>query len=105
MGSLTDGEQAVRNGASFITHLFNAMLPVTEFLIFMFNISITNRLFSVIQFHHRDPGLIGLLASSKIPANKTVYYGIIADGIHTHPAALRIAYKTHPAGYFLCILI
>ncbi|EFX87360.1 hypothetical protein DAPPUDRAFT_307072 [Daphnia pulex] len=79
MGSLIQGEEAVRNGASFITHLFNAMLP----------------------FHHRDPGLIGLLASSKIPPGKTVYYGIIADGIHTHPAALRIAYRTHPKGLVL----
>ena len=29
MGSLVQGEEAVRNGASFITHLFNAMLPVS----------------------------------------------------------------------------
>lgn len=28
MGNLKDGEDAVRNGASLITHLFNAMLPV-----------------------------------------------------------------------------
>lgn len=76
MGSLLDGEEAVRQGASFITHLFNAMLP----------------------FHHRDPGLIGLLASTKIPSGRSVSYGIIADGIHTHPAALRIAYRTDPQG-------
>ncbi|GAB6021541.1 Putative N-acetylglucosamine-6-phosphate deacetylase, variant 2 [Chamberlinius hualienensis] len=77
VGNLKDGEKAVHNGASFITHLFNAMLP----------------------FHHRDPGLVGLLASNKI--NKTIYYGIIADGIHTHPAALRIAYRTNPKGLVL----
>lgn len=68
MANLSDGELAVKSGASLITHLFNAMLP----------------------FHHRDPGLVGLLASDEIPAGKTIYFGIISDGVHTHPAALRI---------------
>ncbi|KAF5304532.1 hypothetical protein FQA39_LY09583 [Lamprigera yunnana] len=76
MGNLKDGERAITNGANLITHLFNAMLP----------------------FHHRDPGLVGLLTSHNIPEDKRVYFGIISDGIHTHPSALRIAYKTHPKG-------
>ncbi|CAH1159796.1 unnamed protein product [Phaedon cochleariae] len=76
---LAQGEDAVNCGATFITHLFNAMLP----------------------FHHRDPGLVGLLTSKNIPKDKIVHFGIIADGIHTHPAALRIAYKVHPEGLVL----
>ncbi|XP_030568592.1 N-acetylglucosamine-6-phosphate deacetylase [Drosophila novamexicana] len=79
MASLSDGERAVQHGATLITHLFNAMLP----------------------FHHRDPGLVGLLASDAIPPGRTVYFGIIADGVHTHPAALRIAYRTHAEGLIL----
>ncbi|XP_030378647.1 N-acetylglucosamine-6-phosphate deacetylase [Scaptodrosophila lebanonensis] len=79
MANLSEGEQAAQHGATLITHLFNAMLP----------------------FHHRDPGLVGLLASDAIPAGQTVYFGIIADGVHTHPAALRIAYRTHPQGLIL----
>ncbi|CAH2062823.1 unnamed protein product, partial [Iphiclides podalirius] len=74
--NLADGEKAVKCGANLITHLFNAMLP----------------------FHHRDPGLVGLLASS---TEKQVFYGIISDGIHTHPAALRIACRTNPEGLVL----
>ncbi|XP_015437191.1 PREDICTED: putative N-acetylglucosamine-6-phosphate deacetylase [Dufourea novaeangliae] len=79
IGNLHEGEAAVKSGASFITHLFNAMLP----------------------FHHRDPGLVGLLTSDKIPEGRIIHYGIIADGIHTHPAALRIAHRTHPEGLVL----
>ena len=53
---------------------------------------------SVLQFHHRDPHLVGLLASDQIPPGQSVFYGIIADGIHTHAAALRIAFSAHPNG-------
>ena len=53
---------------------------------------------SILQFHHRDPHLIGVLSSNQIPPGRTLYYGLIADGIHTHPAALRIAYRVHQKG-------
>ncbi|KAJ8374152.1 hypothetical protein SKAU_G00047320 [Synaphobranchus kaupii] len=79
VASLSQAEEAVKQGATFITHLFNAMLP----------------------FHHRDPGIVGLLTSDQVPANLTVFYGMIADGIHTNPAALRIAHRAHPAGLVL----
>ncbi|KAM4631854.1 N-acetylglucosamine-6-phosphate deacetylase [Discoglossus pictus] len=79
VANLYQAEEAVTHGASFITHLFNAMLP----------------------FHHRDPGIVGLLTSDRIPADRTVYYGMIADGIHTNPAALRIAHRAHPKGLVL----
>ncbi|XP_034568164.1 N-acetylglucosamine-6-phosphate deacetylase [Notolabrus celidotus] len=79
VANLSQAEEAVQHGASFITHLFNAMLP----------------------FHHRDPGIVGLLTSDRVPAGRTVYYGMIADGIHTNPAALRIAHRAHPSGLVL----
>ncbi|KAJ0058520.1 hypothetical protein NL108_016383, partial [Boleophthalmus pectinirostris] len=77
--NLSQAEDAVQSGASFITHLFNAMLP----------------------FHHRDPGIVGLLTSDRVPAERTVFYGMISDGIHTNPAALRIAHRAHPKGLVL----
>ncbi|RMC17924.1 hypothetical protein DUI87_05593 [Hirundo rustica rustica] len=80
VANLSQAEEAVQHGATFITHLFNAMLP---------------------QFHHRDPGIVGLLTSDKIPAGRRVFYGMISDGIHTNPAALRIAHRAHPKGLVL----
>lgn len=60
-----------------ITHIFNAMEA----------------------FHHRDPGLIGLLGVPEIRSE--LYYGIIVDGIHCHPSSVSIAHKTHPHGLVL----
>ena len=48
------------------THLFNAMSP----------------------FGHREPGAIGaVLTDGRVTA------GLIADGVHSHPAALRLAFQ------------
>eukprot|EP00050_Salpingoeca_kvevrii_P010604 m.9379 g.9379 ORF g.9379 m.9379 type:complete len:428 (-) comp2967_c0_seq1:56-1339(-) len=81
------GRLAVARGARMITHLFNAMQ----------------------SFHHRDPGLVGLLADAppeglQQPGDEPygLYYGLIVDGFHTHTAALRIAHATHPEG---CVLV
>ncbi|ERE67776.1 putative N-acetylglucosamine-6-phosphate deacetylase [Cricetulus griseus] len=79
VADLGAAEVAVQNGATFITHLFNAMLP----------------------FHHRDPGIVGLLTSDRLPPGHCIFYGMIADGIHTNPAALRIAHRAHPRGLVL----
>jgi N-acetylglucosamine-6-phosphate deacetylase len=56
----------VEAGARMFTHLFNAMRP----------------------FHHRDPGVAG--AALALPG---VFPAMIADGVHVHPAALRIAQR------------
>ncbi|XP_042636720.1 N-acetylglucosamine-6-phosphate deacetylase [Orycteropus afer afer] len=79
VADLRTAEAAVQSGATFITHLFNAMLP----------------------FHHRDPGIVGLLTSDQVPPGRRIFYGMIADGIHTNPAALRIAHRAHPQGLVL----
>lgn len=51
-------------GASCVTHLFNAMSPL----------------------RHREPGLVGAALDAE-----TVSAGLIADGVHVHPAAIRAA--------------
>uniref|UniRef100_A0A8C9A2D4 N-acetylglucosamine-6-phosphate deacetylase n=1 Tax=Prolemur simus TaxID=1328070 RepID=A0A8C9A2D4_PROSS len=79
VADLRAAEAAVQSGATFITHLFNAMLP----------------------FHHRDPGIVGLLTSDQLPPGRGIFYGMIADGTHTNPAALRIAHRAHPQGLVL----
>jgi N-acetylglucosamine-6-phosphate deacetylase len=58
-------------------------------------------------FHHRDPGIVGLIADSACTSwgecdDRVLYYGVIVDGFHTHPTALRMAHATHPAG---CVVV
>jgi N-acetylglucosamine-6-phosphate deacetylase len=54
-------------GLSYVTHLFNAMAP----------------------FGHRSPGPIGaVLADSSVTA------GVICDGIHVHPTAVAMAWRS-----------
>jgi N-acetylglucosamine-6-phosphate deacetylase len=66
--SLSTAVSSVYQGARMITHLFNAMSA----------------------FHHRDPGLVGILTSN---CRNKVHYGIIVDGIHVHPTAIKMAYQ------------
>ncbi|HEX6159983.1 MAG TPA: N-acetylglucosamine-6-phosphate deacetylase [Thermoanaerobaculia bacterium] len=60
---------ALEWGAAHFTHLYNAMSGL----------------------HHRDPGVVGAALTS---ADATAE--LIADGVHVHPAALRLAAMTMP---------
>lgn len=60
--------KAIKAGAAHITHLFNAMNGL----------------------HHREPGLIGALSDFDVHAE------MICDGIHIHPAVIRMMYKMVP---------
>lgn len=53
-------------GASSVTHLYNAMSPLT----------------------HREPGLVGAALNED-----QIYCGLIADGIHVDPDAINIAFN------------
>lgn len=72
-----EASAAVAQGATMITHLFNAMRPL----------------------HHRNPGIFGVLGiAESLPRP---YFGIIADGIHLHPTTIKIAFNAHPDGFIL----
>ncbi len=60
---------ALEWGACHFTHLYNAMTPL----------------------HHRDPGVVGA-AFTSVDATAE----LIADGVHVHPAAMRIAVQLMP---------
>jgi N-acetylglucosamine-6-phosphate deacetylase len=78
-----DGQAGLSCGATLITHLYNAME----------------------SFHHRSPGLAGLLSSPCELGRMGLirpYYGIIVDGVHVHECAVRMAYRAHPSG---CVLV
>ena len=57
----------IEAGATMVTHLYNAMSP----------------------FAHRAPGVIGAAL-----VDDRVTVGLIADGIHSHPASVRLAVRT-----------
>lgn len=61
--------EAVRWGASAFTHTFNAMTPI----------------------HHRMPG-----ATVCALTNDSSYAEAICDGMHLHPAIIRLIYKSKP---------
>ncbi len=74
--SLEDSQAALRAGMSGFTHLFNAMPPMAG----------------------RAPGIA--LAAMTDAASCC---GIIVDGIHVHPAMLRLALAAKPAGGVLLV--
>lgn len=63
-------------GISGVTHLYNAMSPFT----------------------HRAPGLTGATLD-----NQDIYAGVIVDGQHVAPAALRIAMRARPRDRFMLV--
>ncbi len=66
-------QAAFAAGARCTTHLFNAMS----------------------QMGNRTPGLAGAVLAGDVAA------GLIADGVHVHPAVMRIALGARPEGVFL----
>ncbi|EPS35976.1 hypothetical protein H072_10602 [Dactylellina haptotyla CBS 200.50] len=69
--------QLVSSNISMVTHLFNAMH----------------------QPHQREPGIPGAVLAE---FSKQRYFGIIADGVHVHPANIRWAWHSNPTG--LCLV-
>ncbi len=63
-------------GVTGVTHLFNAMSP----------------------FRHRAPGVVGAALE-----DRSVYCGIVPDGRHVDPAALRIAVNARPRDRFMLV--
>jgi len=48
--------------------------------------------------HHRTPGITGALLQ-----HPTVQVGLIADGVHVHPAMINLAWKSKPAGTLILV--
>jgi N-acetylglucosamine-6-phosphate deacetylase len=61
--TVVQARAAIDAGASYVTHLFNAMDPL----------------------HHREPGLVGTALS-----DRRVRVGLIADGVHVHPTVVEL---------------
>ena len=76
LATATEAKQAFSQGASMVTHAFNAMPSL----------------------HHRQPGLLG-----EAIINPQVYCGLIADGNHVCPTMLEIVLRAsnYDRGIFL----
>ncbi|MDJ1181529.1 N-acetylglucosamine-6-phosphate deacetylase [Roseofilum sp. BLCC_M91] len=68
------GKFAFEQGATMVTHAFNAMPGL----------------------HHRDPGLLGAAL-----VNSQVYCGLIADGVHVCPTMIDIVLRANSHNIFL----
>jgi len=66
MATYDETRQAITAGIRYATHLFNAMATL----------------------HHRQPGLVGALL-----ADERVTIGLIPDGLHVHPALIKIIWQ------------
>jgi N-acetylglucosamine-6-phosphate deacetylase len=75
IGHTTADERAVRraahSGARLVTHLYNGMTPM----------------------HHREPGVVGVALT-----DDRLAVSLIADLVHVHPIALRLAFKAKGRG-------
>jgi N-acetylglucosamine-6-phosphate deacetylase len=76
MATMTEMEDAMKTGLRMATHFYNAMRP----------------------FHHRGPGIIeaGLTIDD-------LSVGLIADGVHVHPAAVDIVLRCKPDGRVILV--
>jgi N-acetylglucosamine-6-phosphate deacetylase len=69
------GLSGLSYGATGLTHVMNCMAP----------------------FHHREPGLAGLISLPVSNSPPPPYYALIADGAHMHPQVASILYKANPS--------
>lgn len=76
VATFEEANEAVERGAKHVTHLYNAATP----------------------FEHRNPGVFGAAWT-----NQSLNTEIIGDGIHSHPAAVDIAYKQKGATHMYLI--
>lgn len=67
---------ALAAGVTSFTHLFNAMTPFTS----------------------REPGMVGAVLE-----DKQSWCGIIADGFHVHPAAIKVAHQAKAPGKMVLV--
>jgi N-acetylglucosamine-6-phosphate deacetylase len=75
-GTYEEVAEAFRHGASGVTHLFNAMSPLT----------------------HREPGAVGAALN-----NDDSWCGVIVDGRHVHPVALKLALRCKRPDRFMLV--